>query len=265
LGRLPSVVFSPDDLFLIKGGPSLRRRFLNMALLQIDGGYLADLQQYERTLKQRNALLKSRGRATESELAVWDEPIARHGASLMLRRKAEVILLASHAGGALEDLTGGTERLEVDYAPSVSCEGTEEEIRGRLHEALKTARAEEWARGITVVGPHRDDLVLSVNGHPLKKFGSQGQQRTAALALKLAELAFLSEEGRTRPLILFDDVMSELDARRQAFFLKRLQSGGQAVLTGTSSADFAAALEGARLFEVGDGKVEMKREGPTGK
>jgi DNA replication and repair protein RecF len=136
-----------------------------------------------------------------------------------------------------------------------------EEVRERILEALKSARAEEKARGITVVGPHRDDLDLSVNARPLKRFGSQGQQRTAALALKLAELALLTEGSRTRPLILFDDVMSELDDRRQAFFLERLRSGGQAVLTGTQAGDFAAAVKDARLFAVGSGRVSMQSEG----
>ena len=258
LGRLPAVVFSPDDLFLIKGGPSLRRRFLNQALLQVDAVYLSELQQYERVLRQRNALLKKKGSVQDRELSAWDGPLLEHGAALTLKRAEAVEMLARHAGGALQDLTGGGERLEVAYEPSVSAEGGPEQLKVRFRDALKKARAEELARGITVVGPHRDDLALSVNERSLKKFGSQGQQRTAALALKLAELALLTEGARTQPLVLFDDVMSELDAKRQAFFLDRLKSGGQAVLTGTNAGDFASALEGSRLFVVDGGRVEMQ-------
>lgn len=261
LGRLPAVVFSPDDLFLIKGGPSLRRRFLNQALLQVDPVYLAELQQYERVLRQRNALLKRKGNCPEKELASWDGPLAAHGAALLVRRAEAVERLATHAGGALQDLTGGAEKLEVVYLPGVPVAGSVSETEHRMLEKLKQARAEEKARGLSVVGPHRDDLSLDVNSHPLKKFGSQGQQRTAALALKLAELALLTEGAHTQPLILFDDVMSELDNRRQAFFLERLRSGGQAVLTGTQAGDFAAAVKDARLFAVGNGRAEMQSEG----
>jgi len=261
LGRLPAVIFSPDDLFLVKGGPSLRRRFLNQALLQVDPVYLKDLQHYERVLRQRNALLRRKGNCSEEELAAWDGPLAEHGASLTIRRADAVRRLATHAGGALQDLTGGVERLEVGYVPAVPVEEDLEKTREGILEALRTSRPEERARGITVVGPHRDDLSLSVNSHPLKKFGSQGQQRTAALALKLAELALLTEGSRTDPLILFDDVMSELDDRRQAFFLERLRSGGQAVLTGTQAGDFAAAVRDSRLFAVGNGRVSMQSEG----
>ena len=161
----------------------------------------------------------------------------------------------------MQDLTGGVERLEVGYVPTVPVEEDLEKTREGILAALRTSRSEERARGITIVGPHRDDLSLSVNSHPLKKFGSQGQQRTAALALKLAELALLTEGSRTDPLILFDDVMSELDDRRQAFFLERLRSGGQAVLTGTQAGDFAAAVRDSRLFAVGNGRVSMQSEG----
>jgi DNA replication and repair protein RecF len=261
LGRLPAVVFSPDDLFLIKGGPSLRRRFLNSALIQVDAAYLSAVQHYERILKQRNTLLKRKGGASGGELVAWNVQLAEYGAALILKRRDMVQKLATHAHGALRDLTGGAERLDLEYEPSVPAKGDGGTVKERfLNELIKT-KTEERFRGVTIVGPHRDDLVLSVNGRSLKRFGSQGQQRTAALALKLAELAFLMEMVRSQPLVLFDDVMSELDADRRAFFLKRLHLSGQAVLTGTSASDFSAALQGARLFTVENGRVEMKTEG----
>lgn len=262
LGRLPAVVFSPDDLFLVKGGPSLRRRYLDVTILQMDQGYLAHLQQYERTLKQRNSLLRQKVPGAESQLAVWDLPLADHGAALMVKRAAVARQLSDFAGRALKDLTGGAEQFEVRYEPQLPLGEPEGFLKDKMLEALSKARREEMARGVTVVGPHRDDLGLWVNGQPLRKFGSQGQQRTGALALKLAQLSLLSEGCHTNPLVLFDDVMAELDEKRQAFFLNRLQQGGQAFLTGTSANDFAAASKGARIFRVEAGKLKMTQEGP---
>jgi DNA replication and repair protein RecF len=261
LGRLPAVVFSPDDLFLVKGGPSLRRRYLNVTILQMDQGYLTHLQQYERTLKQRNSLLRQKVPQVENQLGVWDLPLAQHGAALMVKRAEVSKKLSNFASQALNDLTGGVEQFEVRYEPCLSLEG--EELQEKLLQALSLARREEIARGVTVVGPHRDDLGLWVNGQPLRKFGSQGQQRTGALALKLAQLSLLTEECHTAPLVLFDDVMAELDEKRQAFFLNRLQQGGQAFLTGTSPHDFTAALKKARLFQVEAGRVELTQDGPA--
>jgi DNA replication and repair protein RecF len=262
LGRLPAVVFSPDDLFLVKGGPGLRRRYLDVTILQIDQGYLAHLQQYERTLKQRNSLLRQKAPGIESQLAVWDLPLAQHGVALMAKRRETADRLSGFAGQALKDLTGGVERFEVRYEPQLYLEGPEDPLPEKMLEALQKARREEMARGMTVVGPHRDDLGLWVNGQLLRKFGSQGQQRTGALALKLAQLSLLAEECHTAPLVLFDDVMAELDEKRQAFFLNRLQQGGQAFLTGTSGNDFSAALKKARVFSVEAGEVKQVQAGP---
>jgi len=261
LGRLPAVVFSPDDLFLVKGGPSLRRRYLDLTLYQVDQTYLGHLQQYERALKQRNSLLRQRVAQLESQLAVWDIPLAEHGAAVMLKRAETAVRLSKFASRALEDLTGGVESFEVRYEPQFLLEDGGY-LKERLLQALEQARREEMARGLTIVGPHRDDLGLWVNGNLMRKFGSQGQQRTGALALKLAQLSLLNEECHTAPLILFDDVMAELDEKRQAFFLNRLQQGGQAFLTGTAPADFTAAAQKARIFRVEEGKLILAQEGP---
>jgi DNA replication and repair protein RecF len=261
LGRMPAVVFSPDDLFLVKGGPGLRRRYLDVTILQMDQGYLIHLQQYERTLKQRNSLLRQKTPGIESQLAIWDLPLAQHGAALMAKRAEVSKQLSDFAGHALKDLTGGLEQFEVRYEPQLSSEGQLEE---KMLEALERARREEMARGVTVVGPHRDDLGLWVNGQSLRKFGSQGQQRTGALALKLAQLSLLTEGCHTAPLVLFDDVMAELDEKRRAFFLNRLQQGGQAFLTGTSANDFSAASKKARIFSVDSGRIQKVQAGPEG-
>jgi DNA replication and repair protein RecF len=255
LGRLPAVVFSPDDLFLVKGGPVLRRRYLDVTILQMDRGYLEHLQQYERALKQRNFLLRQRGSNLEVQLSVWDESLALHGSALIVKRRGVSKRLSDFAGRALKDLTGGAERFEVGYESQFPLEGDEGELREKVLRALFQARREEMTRGVTVTGPHRDDLTLTVNDRPLRKFGSQGQQRTGALALKLAQLSLLTEGCGTAPLVLFDDVMAELDETRRAFFLNRLQQGGQAFLTGTHGDDFSAAMKRARVCRVEAGRV----------
>lgn len=263
LGRLPAVVFSPDDLFLVKGAPLLRRRLLDVTLLQMDPVYLAHLQQYERSLSQRNALLRSRAGGAEAHLAVWDEALASHGAALMVRRRVLAARMAEKAGRALDALTGGAEDFAVTYSPDVRGGGDEAETREAVLEELHRARRDDLARGTTTAGPHRDDLKLQVNGRSLRKYGSQGQMRSGALALKLSQLEVLTEGAPRAPLVLFDDVMAELDATRQAYFLERLKQGGQALLTGTSDADFAAAKGDARVFRVKDGQVVLENEGPT--
>jgi DNA replication and repair protein RecF len=264
LGRLPAVVFSPDDLFLVKGGPALRRRYLDMTILQMDAPYLVHLQHYERALKQRNSLLRQRGNGWESQLEVWDIPLAEHGAALMMKRQKIACQLADFAGRALWDLTGGTERFEVRYEPKVPWEEDEGFLREKILKGLKESKAEEIARGATRIGPHRDDLGLWVNGQSLRNFGSQGQQRTGALALKLAQLSLLAQGCHTEPLVLFDDVMAELDKKRREFFLNRLQRGGQAFLTGTSAEDFEAASQKARVFSVESGQLALIQKGPEG-
>lgn len=256
LGRLPAVVFSPDDLFLVKGSSLLRRKYLDMTILQLDLGYLVHLQAYERALKQRNSLLKQKGLGLADQLLVWDVPLSQHGAALMKRRMEVTQRLGDFAEAALKDLTGGEEKFEVRYEPQLIPNSNAGELSTQILDAFKKVRREEIARAITVVGPHRDDLGLFVNGKPLRKYGSQGQQRTGALALKLAQLSLLAEGCGKAPLILFDDVMAELDEKRRAFFLNRLQQGGQAFLTGTSQNDFKNAGSHARVYRVEAGKVE---------
>jgi len=264
LGQMPAVVFSPDDLFLVKGGPALRRKYLDLTILQLEGGFLPHFQHYERALKQRNALLRQRPEGLESQLGLWDEPLAEHGAAILKKRLQVCGGLSLLAAQALTDLTGGFESFELRYESPWAGADAAQADKETILRALKKARGEEMARGVTVVGPHRDDMGLWGNGEPLRKFGSQGQQRTAALALKLAQLSLLAEGCGTEPLVLFDDVMSELDEKRQAFFLNRLQRGGQAFLTGTSAHDFAAALKGARVFEAEGGRVKVTQEGSAG-
>jgi DNA replication and repair protein RecF len=188
--------------------------------------------------------------------------MSSHGAALMVRRRQSATDFSARAGKALEDLTGGSERFEAVYDPDVKCDGDETKIQEAIRAALRNNRKIEAVRGVTLSGPHRDDVRLSLNGRLLRKYGSQGQMRTGALALKLAQLEILAGTCSAQPLVLFDDVMAELDSRRQAFFLERLKRGGQALLTGTSETDFASAQGEARVFKVSGGEVALVEEGP---
>jgi DNA replication and repair protein RecF len=194
----------------------------------------------------------------ENQLLVWELPLSQHGSALMQRRRDLTRRLGDFAESALRDLTGGLEKFEVQYEPQLEGGEKGEELTKRLLEALQKSRREDMVRSATGVGPHRDDLGLFVNGKPLRKFGSQGQQRTGALALKLAQLSILAEGCQKEPLILFDDVMAELDEKRRAYFLNKLQGGGQAFLTGTSRTDFLGAGTRARVFKVEEGTVETR-------
>jgi len=223
LGRLAVVLFSPEDVELVKGRPSLRRRFLNMALCQVSPAYYDDLVRYRRALKQRNAILRRHtGGAASIEplLQTWEANLAPCGAAIVCRRARELVRISRSAAAAHASLTGGSEELEIDYLPKLGGTAPEGDLeRGSVERLLLKAyeerRQRDLATGITSVGPHRDDFSTRVAGRDLRSFGSQGQQRTAALALKMAELAVVSDDIGEQAVILFDDVGSELDPARR--------------------------------------------------
>lgn len=257
---LPIVVFSPEDLQLVQGEPAHRRKFLERVAVQGNPAFLEDLKNYYRALRQRNVLLRT-GRPTDQELAVWEEPLAHYGARLMLERFSILEKIKEHASLAVKELTGGEEKFDISYQPHVvrmksTLKDLSEELRGKLREN----RSSDRLRKTTTIGPHRDEVLFELNQKPLRRFASQGQQRTTALALKLAEWRFLRETRRQEPLILFDDVMAELDEGRRSYFLAHLSRGGQAVLTGTDEAQFIGGGEDARVFYVEKGSVRLKKE-----
>ena len=224
IGRLPVVLFSPDDLLLVKGGPHLRRRLLDRTLAQAGSRYLAAWQRYKRALFHRNALLRRglpRGEAG-SLLEAWDHQMAEAGAVLVRERSLAVSHMGAAAAGFYDMLACGEgapgERLAISYQPSVSLPAEAargEEVQAFL-EALARLRGEEVARGVSLVGPHRDDLRIVLGGRSASAHASQGQQRSAVLALKLAQVGFLAEATGKDPILLLDDVMSELDEGRRA-------------------------------------------------
>ena len=260
VGLLPMVLFSPEDLFLVKGAPALRRRYLDAELSQASPAYYGELLRYTRILKQRNAVLKDiRERlAAPDDLPPWDAQLARSAAYIVTRRIAAVAQLGALSARVQAVLAAGEElALAYEIAGAGGEDFAEDDMTESLHvwynKMLCEGHARDIARAATGVGPHLDDLVLRVGGMSLRSYGSQGQQRTGALALKLAELFYLQENIGEAPILLLDDVMSELDADRRRALLDFIRHEHiQTFITATDAAYFPAERMGTyRYVEAG--------------
>ncbi|MBC1417967.1 DNA replication/repair protein RecF [Listeria fleischmannii] len=236
VGNLNVVMFAPEDLSLVKGAPNVRRRFLNMEIGQMQPIYLHDLSVYQRILHQRNQFLK-RAQIKKSYDAVMldilTEQFAEVAVRLTERRDAFIRKLEDYAAPIHHDISRGLETLEILYQPSVTLTQEGDSIQA-LIEKMKTIRQREIDRGVTLIGPHRDDSLFYVNGQNVQVFGSQGQQRTTALSIKLAEIDLIHEETNEYPLLLLDDVLSELDDFRQSHLLNAIEGKVQTFVTTTS-------------------------------
>jgi len=248
LGVFPAVAFTPDTLSLVKGGPGERRRFLDVALSMLTPAYAVRLSKYLKALAQRNALLRQNDPSVEL-LDTWDASLANQASGLLAARLRYLEELIPRARDFYAGISGARENLEV--VPHIT--GVEGPSEDAYLAAFARTRQNDLRRQMTTVGPHRDDLTLTLDGRPLRDFGSQGQQRSAALALKLAEAAALGDIAREAPAALLDDVLSELDARRQADLLKYLE-GWQVFLT---CCEPSHALHGraGKVFHVTNGEV----------
>ena len=278
VGRFNAVLFLPQMLSIIDGAPEERRRYLNLALAQAQAGFPEVLAHYARTLSQRNALLKQIGEAggDAEQLAYWDEELAASGAHIIYARIQAVQELERLAARIHHELTRGGEILRLEYQPAydplpqprgqyalpldapVSRSGLSvEHIRQSFLQGLKAQRAEEIARGMTTIGPHRDELRFLESGVDLGTYGSRGQVRTAMLALKLAEAAWIRARTGQAPVTLLDEVLAELDTQRREDLLARLGDGEQTLLTTTDvdlfTPDF---VEQAALWRVGSGRID---------
>ena len=266
LGSLPSVMFSPRDVELVAGAPSERRRFLDVALALTSRRYLNALQQYRAALVRRNAALRDAARKGESggiaRAAVWEPALAEHGALLWAARVAWVERVADDFARLCESI-GERGDARMRYATSSSGSSV---VRGgssvpdlarHLLDSLEKHRAVDLRRGLTHVGPHRDDLDLTLDGHALRTFGSAGQQRTASIALRLLEAATLRGAG-SAPLVLLDDPFAELDAHRAARILDLLGTSGvahQTILAVPRSIDIPREMTSLPRFQIVDGEV----------
>ncbi len=248
-GILNIVFFSPEDLNIIKNGPSERRRFLDLELCQLDKIYLFQLTKYNKALNQRNKLLKDMGFRPELKdtLPVWDEQLVECGKKVIRARKEFISRLGEIVRTIHWDISGGKEDLKLSYEPDTEEDEFEKKLSGRRERDLKL--------GMTSVGPHRDDMCFLVGGVDIRKFGSQGQQRSCALSLKLSEIDLVKESIKDTPVLLLDDVLSELDSSRQNFLLNRIHDI-QAVVTCTGLDEFVKnRFEINKVFQVRNGTV----------
>lgn len=243
VGQFPVVILSPEQNGITMGAPVERRKFLDVVLAQSSRAYLQYLLEYRRILRQRNKLLLSSKLAqkdTSGEREPWDRALIDTGSEIMVRRAAFIESFAPAVEQAYEEIAGKGERPGVTYAPSFRCnpEDTAEAVRARFEQELDLREAEERRTGVTALGPHRDELELTINGSDVREFASQGQHKTLLIALKLAELACLKELCRETPLLLLDDVMSELDIHRAGRLVAGLRRFGQVVVTATDLRSF---------------------------
>lgn len=251
LGLLNVVFFSPEDLAIIKNGPSERRRFADMELCQLDNFYLYNLNHYNKIINQRNKLLKdiSFNPSLKETLNIWDSQLVSFGSKIIERRKLFTEQLCEIIGDIHNKLSGGKEELIVKYEPDVSIEEFEDRMRENQEKDIRYK--------MTQSGPHRDDFSFIVNGIDIRKFGSQGQQRTAALSLKLSEIELVKKMTKDTPVLLLDDVLSELDSSRQNYLLNSIGEI-QTIITCTGLDEFVNnRFEINRIFKVSNGVISM--------
>ena len=250
-GIVNIVFFSPEDLNIIKNGPAERRRFIDLELCQLDKIYLSNLSKYNKTLVQRNRLLKDIAYRPDliDTLQVWDMQLLEYGRHVIKKRREVVNELNEIIQDIHSNISGGREKLILKYEPSIDDIFFEDELLKARSRDLKLCQ--------TTVGPHRDDMLFSVDGVDIRKYGSQGQQRTSALSLKLSEISLVKKNINSTPVLLLDDVLSELDGNRQNYLLNSL-SDTQTIITCTGLDEFVKnRFQVDKVFHVVKGQVEV--------
>lgn len=249
------VIFSPEDLKIVKEDPEKRRKFVDRELCQLRPVYFENLSRYKKLLLNRNVLLR-RNEGRSDLCCVYDDGIADYGARVIKERKKFVDKLAEISGELHRKITDGKEKLSVSYECGLDFTKEYEILRNEFSEKLKRNLKRDILRGGTSIGPHRDDLKLTVDGVDIRHYGSQGQQRTAALSLKLAELELIKEETGEDAILLLDDVLSELDVQRQTFLLSRLQNVQIFITAAELSEALLSNLPDHYLFLVENGGIK---------
>ncbi len=293
VGLMRTVIFRPEDVDLVSGSPGQRRRYLDIALCQMEPAYCRALSHYQKVLAQRNALLRNLaeqgGRDAGGQLRYWDEKLVESGGLVVARRQWLIQQLEREAALIHLDLSGGVERLHLRYLPSFDPghqpadahtpypgaqvlrergvsypDLTEEQARASFLAHLYAGRRRDLAAGMTLMGPHRDDLGFYLGERNLRTYGSRGQQRTAALASKLAEVAIMTRVSGESPILLLDDVMSELDATRRAMLLEVIPTVKQAIVTTTDWQYFSIELlADAHRLQVHEGQLQVCEPGAS--
>jgi DNA replication and repair protein RecF len=264
VGEFPVVVLSPENASVTFGGPGDRRRFIDLAISQASRAYLEDLLEYRRILRQRNRILadnRETGNSINDILDPWNESIVTHGARITHRRMTFIREFEPAVRTAFEAVAGAGETPSLTYEPSIGLEGATsvEGIQSALSEGLSRRFGEERRTGTTLTGPHRDELVFRINTMDLRGYASQGQHKTFLVALKLAEFVYLKQRCKETPLLLLDDVLSELDQERADRLLGQAEQAGQTFITSTDARPFMS--NGAyRRFWVAGGTVRAHEE-----
>lgn len=261
VGNMNVVMFAPEDLNLVKGSPQVRRRFIDMEIGQVSPIYLHDISQYQKILQQRNHCLKMmqvKRQTDQTVLEILTEQFIQIAVKIVTKRFEFLRLLEEWAKPIHSGISRGLETLEIQYKPSVDVLEAQDlsKMIECFAEKFNKVKMREIERGTTLFGPHRDDLQFLVNGHEVQKFGSQGQQRTAALSVKLAEIELIHSEIGEYPILLLDDVLSELDDYRRSHLLNTIQGKVQTFVTTTSVDGIEhETLKCAATFEVKSGKI----------
>lgn len=280
IGKLRVVLFLPQDMGVITGSPSIRRRYIDITLCQSDPSYCRALSSYNKVLEQRNALLRqiSDEGSGLDVLPIFTDQLVESGTKVFLRRALALSSLDKLASQIHDSqLTSGTRSVRLAYLPRLvksnnsmnhqsddigiwlSQQPGAKDVSERFHKELANSRSAELARGLTLVGPHRDDWRFLVDGKDLSKFGSRGQQRTALLALKLAEIGFMTEKTGSTPILLLDEVVAELDKQRRDLLLRAVQEASQSILTATDPAMFSSEfLDRATAMRVSGGIIDRE-------
>lgn len=248
------VIFSPEDLKIVKDEPEKRRKFIDRELCQIQPLYYDSLSNYKKTLAQRNTYLKEEA-IDNSILDLWDVQLAQYGARIITIRDQFVRKISGYSGKIHSSITNEKESLFLEYNPNIDLKDDIEEQEGYFYDEIKKSFKNDLRQRTTTKGPHKDDISFYVNGINMRSFGSQGQQRTCALALKLAELNLIKEETEEDAILLLDDVMSELDIERQKYLIKTLKENQLFITTTDIDKNLMTSFPDAKLIYIHNGKI----------
>jgi DNA replication and repair protein RecF len=251
------VVFSPEDLKIVKEEPEKRRNFIDRELCKMRISYLSNLVQYKKVLMQRNAYLKSEKKDRQA-MRVWDEALSRYGAQVILQRQTFIDEIDQISKSIHNNITQGKEQLEIKYQPNIKPEENASDLVEKMLTKLEDSYKNDLYAGNTGTGPHKDDVSILIDGIPARQFGSQGQQRTAALSMKLAEIHLIEKEKGEKPILLLDDVLSELDGERQKYLIKTLSESQLFITAAELNPQLADALPPGNFYMVTNGKINRK-------
>lgn len=248
------VVFSPEDLKIVKEEPEKRRNFIDRELCKMRISYLNNLTQYKKILMQRNAYLKNE-KKDRQELQIWDDALSQYGAKVILQRKKFIEEINEISKEIHDKITQGKEQLKIQYQPSIEPEENLEELIEKMKKKLGRSYQRDVYTGSTGYGPHKDDLNILINGIQARQYGSQGQQRTAALSMKLAEITLIEKEKGEKPILLLDDVLSELDGDRQKYLIQALSESQLFITAAELNPQLIEALPAGNSYLVTGGKI----------